>query len=150
MPFREAALRVPGRVPLGGVPRARTRATRNRIRINPLKSLDSRLREQVGTGNVQVGGDLRHRLGPECGWGKCSYFVLRAHEFKSRCAKSESGRDQRAFQRCRSARAMFGVRYRGRGPLLPLNGHCRWNWARVRLGSKPPFVRHIGSGSVEP
>ena len=38
---------------------------------------------------------------------------------KSRCAKSESGRDQRAFQRCRSARAMFGVRYRGRGPLLP-------------------------------
>ena len=94
MPLREAALRVPGRVPLG-VSRARTRGRRNRIRINHLKSLDSGLRKQRGTYGMQIGGDIQHWRGPRMGRGYRSHFVLMVGSIKSGCKKSGGRRDRR-------------------------------------------------------
>src|SRR6202011_5748405 len=65
MPFREAALRVPG---------ARRCARRNRIRINQLKSLDSGLRKQRGTCGMQIGGDIQHCEGTE--WAEAIVHIL--------------------------------------------------------------------------
>jgi len=108
MPLREAALRVPGRVPLG-VSRARTRGRRNRIRINHLKSLDSGLRKQRGTYGMQIGGDIQHWRGPRMGRGYRSHFVLMVGSIKSGCKKSGGRRDRRTLRCQRSVRAMFVV-----------------------------------------
>jgi hypothetical protein len=75
MPFREAALRVPGRIPLG-VPRAHTRARRNRIRTKRLRFLAFRFRKQRGTCGMRVGGDIQHWRGSRMGKGYRSHFVL--------------------------------------------------------------------------
>jgi hypothetical protein len=93
MPFREAALRVPG---------ARTRARRNRIRTNQLKSLDSRLRKQRGTCGMQIGGDTQHWRGSRMGRGYRSHFVLMVGSIKSGCKKSGGRRDRRTL-RCHAA-----------------------------------------------
>ena len=67
MPFREAAV---------GVPRARTRARRNRIRIKRLRFLTFRFRKQRGTCGMQIGGDIQHWRGSRMGRGYRSHFVL--------------------------------------------------------------------------
>jgi hypothetical protein len=90
MPFREAALRVPGRVPLG-VPRARTRARRNRIRIKRLRFLAFRFRKQRRTCGTQVGGDTQHWRGSRMGRGYRSHFVLWAAVSRAGAKNLEAG-----------------------------------------------------------
>jgi hypothetical protein len=86
-----------------------------------LKSLDSRLREQVGTGKAQIGGSVRYQNEGSRGGQRCSHFVLATYGFKSPVRKNLNtlGGTASASVWTQRERNVRGSRRRPR-PLLPL------------------------------